>query len=268
MATSGAHWDVRCSDGQGRSEPRRRMPARTDIRPERHEPSRTHDQGRNPWLSVGTEGAVLRGTTDACRRPSRTRSFGSCARCSRSARCWTVSVAKTIGLPPSSRSRTRARSVLSQISYPCWLPTKPWGRTSAGPLPNLVRDVTPVQLSWLDEQVRHSSSAHYWSNAWHKIAPAAISRLAQTYELDASVIGFLASHANGFVRAAALEVLAQHTSGQEIPFLSLRANDWVDPVAARASELLISRLRPDNRHAVLGRAAIHCSRAGTASARP
>ena len=116
---------------------------------------------------------------------------------------------------------------------------------------DLVRDVTPVQLSWLDEQVRHSSYAHYWSNAWHKIAPAAISRLAQTYELDAAVIGLLASHANGFVRAAALELLAQHTSGQEIPFVSLRANDWVDPIAARAGELLISRLRPDNRHATL-----------------
>ena len=116
---------------------------------------------------------------------------------------------------------------------------------------DLVRDVTAVQLSWLDEQVRHSSYAHYWSNAWHKIAPAAISRLAQTYELDATVIGLLASHANGFVRAAALELLAQHTSGREIPFISLRANDWVDPIAARASELLMSRLRPDNRHAVL-----------------
>ena len=116
---------------------------------------------------------------------------------------------------------------------------------------DLVRDVTPVQLSWLDEQVRHSSYAHYWSNAWHKIAPAAISRLAQMYELDATVIGLLASHANGFVRAAALELLAQHTSGREIPFISLRANDWVDPIAARASELLMSRLRPDNRHSAL-----------------
>jgi HEAT repeat protein len=116
---------------------------------------------------------------------------------------------------------------------------------------DLVRDVTSAQLSWLDEQVRHSSHAHYWSNAWQKIAPAAISRLAQTYELDAAVIGLLASHANGFVRAAALEVLAQRTGGQEIPFFALRANDWVDPVAARASQLLISRLRPDNRQAVL-----------------
>ena len=115
----------------------------------------------------------------------------------------------------------------------------------------LVRDVTPFRLSWLDEQVRHGSYAQYWSNAWHELAPSAVMRLAQAYELDASVIGLLASHANGFVRAAALEVLAQQTSGQEIPYISLRAGDWVDPVAARAGELLISRLRSDNRHTVL-----------------
>jgi HEAT repeat protein len=121
----------------------------------------------------------------------------------------------------------------------------------AAVIAELVDDVTPVQLSWLDEQVRHGSYAQYWSNAWHKLAPAAISRLAHTYDLDAAVIGLLASHANGFVRAAALEVLAQDDSGQEIPFLSLRVNDWVEGVAARASELLASRLRPENRHAIL-----------------
>ena len=37
----------------------------------------------------------------------------------------------------------------------------------------------------------------------------------------------------------------------QIPFLALRANDWVDAVAARGTELLISRLRSDNRHAVV-----------------
>jgi HEAT repeat protein len=121
----------------------------------------------------------------------------------------------------------------------------------AAVIAELVHDVPTVQLFWLDEQVRHGSYAQYWSNAWHKLAPAAISRLARTYDLNAAVIGLLASHANGFVRAAALEVLAQFNSGQEIPFLSLRVNDWVEPVAARACELLFSRLRPDNRHAVL-----------------
>ena len=115
----------------------------------------------------------------------------------------------------------------------------------------LVRGVTPVQLSWLDEQVRRNSYASDWSNAWHQLAPGTVSRLAQTAEFDGAVVGLLASHSNGFVRAAALEVLAEQTSGHEIPFLSLRANDWVEPVAARARDLLTSRLRPDNRDAVL-----------------
>jgi hypothetical protein len=55
----------------------------------------------SPDSGARMEIARRRGTTDACRGPSPTRSFGSCARCSRSARCWTVSVAKTIGLRPS-----------------------------------------------------------------------------------------------------------------------------------------------------------------------
>ena len=114
----------------------------------------------------------------------------------------------------------------------------------------LVRNVTPVQLSWIDEHVRRGSYATNWSNPWRQLAPAAVSTLADAHELDATVVGVLTSHANGFVRAAALEVLATHTGGQEIPFLALRANDWVEPVASRASHLLTSRLRPDNRRAV------------------
>jgi HEAT repeat protein len=115
----------------------------------------------------------------------------------------------------------------------------------------LVRGASSVQLSWLDEQVRRISYAYYCSGAWQKVAPVTVSRVAQVAEQDPAVIGLVASHASGFVRAAALELLAESVSGQEIPFLSLRANDWVEPVAARASELLISRLRPDNRRAVV-----------------
>jgi HEAT repeat protein len=111
-------------------------------------------------------------------------------------------------------------------------------RHVAKTIAELVGEMTPVQLSWLDEQVRHSSYA-YWSRVtWQGLAPKAVSRLAQAADLDPTVIGLLASHANGFVRAAALEVLALSVDGQEIPFLSLRANDWVEPVAARAAELL------------------------------
>lgn len=115
----------------------------------------------------------------------------------------------------------------------------------------LVGEITPTRLFWLDDQVRHVSNAYWSQKAWPGLGPTAISRLAQAAHGDPTVIGLLASHSNGYVRSAALELLAQITTGQEIPFLSLRANDWVDPVATRANELLISRLRPDNREAVL-----------------
>jgi hypothetical protein len=45
----------------------------------------------------------------------------------------------------------------------------------------LVRDVTPVQLSWLDGQVRHSSYAHYWPGGFHQLQPGAVSRLARRF---------------------------------------------------------------------------------------
>jgi HEAT repeat protein len=115
---------------------------------------------------------------------------------------------------------------------------------------DLVGETTPVQLSWLDEQVRRSSGSYWPGSAWHRLAPKAVF-LARTTDFDTTVTGLLTSHANGFVRAAALEVLAQRSDGREIPFLSLRANDWVEAVATRASRLLVSRLRADNRHAVL-----------------
>src|SRR5690349_1291762 len=68
----------------------------------------------------------------------------------------------------------------------------------------LVRGVTPVQLAWLDERVRHSSHESHGVRAWPVVAPAAVSRLAHAHELDTAVVGLLASHGNGFVRAAAL----------------------------------------------------------------
>jgi hypothetical protein len=121
------------------------------------------------------------------------------------------------------------------------------GRTIAA----LVQDATPLQFAWLDEQIRMWRHGVSWSDAWHTANPETVSRAVQAPRLETVAIGFIASHRNGFVRAAVLEVLAQRVDCREIPFLCLRSNDWVEPVAARAVELLVSRFRPENRHAVL-----------------
>jgi hypothetical protein len=91
----------------------------------------------------------------------------------------------------------------------------------------------PDQLAWLDEEVRRTYDR---TGVWSGFAPAAVTRVARISAFDPAVVGLLACHANGFVRAAALEVLAGTLDGRELPFLALRANDWVEPVArGRAS---------------------------------
>jgi hypothetical protein len=122
---------------------------------------------------------------------------------------------------------------------------------AARTIAELVRGVDPNQLASLDVQMRPGYHAHDRRGFWQTISPDAVRRLAEIARFDPCVVGLIASHSSGFVRAAALELLAESTSGDEIPFLALRANDWVAPVAARARELLLARLRPDNRRAVL-----------------
>ena len=62
---------------------------------------------------------------------------------------------------------------------------------------NIVQGITPVQLSWLDEQVRRASYAYHRTGAWDGLSPGAVSDLAATADFDPIVIGLLASHASG-----------------------------------------------------------------------
>jgi HEAT repeat protein len=116
---------------------------------------------------------------------------------------------------------------------------------------HLVEGIGPAELSWLDEELRSGSHMYSQADAWWTLSPGAVPGLARIANFDPTVVGLLASHPNGFVRAAALEQLSNATDGREIPFLAVRANDWVDPVATRAAELLAQRLHPANRTAVL-----------------
>jgi hypothetical protein len=121
------------------------------------------------------------------------------------------------------------------------------GGTPKGTIAHLMRGISPAQLAWLDEQVRRES----YDYAWRRLSPETVTRLGRTRDFDLVVIDLFGSHRNGFVRATALDCLTGLRDGREIPILTLRANDWVAPVAARATELLMERLRPDNRHTVL-----------------
>ena len=116
----------------------------------------------------------------------------------------------------------------------------------------LVSGIDPAALAWVDEQARRYTYSHLYANDdWSRLSPAAVHRLSGVAAANPAAIGLLASHHSGFVREAAVKELGTWTGGEEIPFLALRANDWVWSLAARAGELLARRLVPENRAAVL-----------------
>ena len=128
----------------------------------------------------------------------------------------------------------------------------PLSEEAARTIATLVERIGPTELARIDQQARSSSSAYGGSSdEWWRLSPAGVSRLQRVAAAYPAALGVASSHPDGYVREAAVKALATHTTGQEIPFLALRANDWVGPVAARAGELLAHRLVPDNQPAVL-----------------
>jgi len=75
------------------------------------------------------------------------------------------------------------------------------------------------------------------------ITPSLVERLRVPAETEWAVFGLLSFHGNGRVREAALVRLGLLESGLEIPFLLYRANDWVQPIANQARQLLSLRLQ-------------------------
>lgn len=57
-----------------------------------------------------------------------------------------------------------------------------------------------------------------------------------------SVLGLLSFHRSGYVREAAVRHLRKSRDGSELPYLLIRLNDWVEPVAALAYTAVTERL--------------------------
>jgi len=111
---------------------------------------------------------------------------------------------------------------------PRLLPMVAAGDSQSGPtaltIAQLMRGISPAQLAWLDKRVRLESS-EYW---WRKLSPESVTRLSRR-GLDPLAIGLFGSDRNGYVRAAVVDCLADVRDGREVPFLTLRAKDWVPP---------------------------------------
>lgn len=102
----------------------------------------------------------------------------------------------------------------------------------------------PRELPALDESARdHWRSYLYRQTDWLNLAPPLVATLASRFPGRVELLGLLTCHFNGRVRQAALTELRTADPGRALPFLLLRANDWVEPVAALAREVLWEHLR-------------------------
>jgi HEAT repeat protein len=103
-----------------------------------------------------------------------------------------------------------------------------------------------AELIWLDQELRSSPFyARVFQRTWVNLRPEDLDRLGEPTGVAFSLLAIAGSHWNGHVREAAVRRLARIEDGRELPFLLLRANDWVEPVARAARASLSPRLRPE-----------------------
>lgn len=107
-----------------------------------------------------------------------------------------------------------------------------------------VQQASFAELVQLDELCRNDWAYDYLPSTWRFLNPSLLERL-RSLPHPATAFGITSFHGNGFVREAAVAELAKVREGAELPFLLIRANDWVSQVQDCAAEAIRSRICAD-----------------------
>ena len=108
-------------------------------------------------------------------------------------------------------------------------------------LHRLGRQLRAEEWTAFDDHLRHFQ----WKEGldWHALSPKSVRQLRIADDADRFFVGLLTSHANGFVRAEAVRLIACDLSPMLLPFLLVRLTDWVDEVRVAAEQALLFRIR-------------------------
>jgi HEAT repeat protein len=118
---------------------------------------------------------------------------------------------------------------------------------SANAIHRLLQQLKPADFARFDEFVRQGYSE--WRvrrEPWYTMKPKDLGHLARMDETSVSLLGIASCHTNGYVREAAVRELGKMQTGAELPFLFVRANDWVPQVRSVTRDLLLKRIQPDH----------------------
>lgn len=106
----------------------------------------------------------------------------------------------------------------------------------------LLAEVPPLDLASLDPQARRIGPFGYGRTWQNDIRPDDVLAFDVSAGTSPFVLGLASSHPSGYVREAAARSLARVSSGDEVPFLLIRANDWVERVREVAQQALRVRV--------------------------
>jgi HEAT repeat protein len=120
---------------------------------------------------------------------------------------------------------------------------------SAKAIHHLLQKLKPADFVRFDEFVRQGyADWRVRREPWYQMKPADVDHLASMGELSISLLGIASCQPNGYVREAAIRKLGKTETGAELPFLLIRANDWVPEIRSTARNFLLNRIRADYIH--------------------
>ncbi|UKS23914.1 hypothetical protein LOZ80_19930 [Paenibacillus sp. HWE-109] len=110
--------------------------------------------------------------------------------------------------------------------------------TAVNAMESLLRNCRLEDLVWLDEHIRGFSPYLPSSRleAWYKI------KISDFKKVDRVLVYLCSLHPNGYIREKAVEELSQIRDGQELPYLLIRLNDWVETVRTQARMAVNERI--------------------------
>lgn len=117
-------------------------------------------------------------------------------------------------------------------------------QASAEAIHGLMRRLRPIDFVNFDQFVRQGwSNWHERRGSWYTMRPSDVRHIASIGAESVSILGIASFHGSGFVREEAARLLGKIETGDELPFLLIRVNDWVEVVRSLARELVMARMR-------------------------
>jgi HEAT repeat protein len=139
--------------------------------------------------------------------------------------------------------RSGESAVIPDILYLIFSKDDDVSLTAVRAIDSLMHRISTKDLIWFDQYFRQrtSSWSHYGSD-WNKINPNKIKLISKYPGFQLSLLALLSFHGSGYVREEAIKRLDLINSGEEIPFILLRLNDWVDQVRGQSAKAFEKRI--------------------------